>query len=63
MPVSIIGWSLGIYILYINKIRRKNKEIISKHMIRTVIKIKSIEIAIGIILLYVAAIIESRVMV
>ena len=32
-------------------------------MIRTVIKIKSIEIAIGIILLYVAAIIESRVMV
>ena len=63
MPVSKIGWSFGIYILYINKIRRKNKEIISKHMIRTVIKIKSIEIAIGIILLYVAAIIESRVMV
>ena len=63
IPVSIIGWSFGIYILYVNKIRRKNTENIPKDMIRTVIKIKSIEIIIGIMLLYVAAIIESRVMV
>lgn len=62
VPICLLGMSFGVFLIYINIIRWKNREPLDDNLKKDIVRYKGLEIVIGIFFLFISACVESYVM-